>query len=529
MASLAEHLPRALVERGIDTAFAVPGRSTVSFYPGLVGSALRHISARSEVAAGFMADGYARATGRPAAVFAASGPGMNSLSVSLRTALNASTPLLALCVVDSDGRAGLCDPEARSGANDAPSAFAASTHKVAAPGDLFIALDEAMDTFATRRPGPICIDIPRSIMEGEAGGGVPAPRRVAEPAPASAAELAEIVMRLDAAQRPLVVLGGGALAMTPQQATALAERLKAPVILTSNARGMIAPQHPLLVRAPIASAPVQALIAAADAALAIGVGFSTREWGARFEHACFAPDALIRIDIDADRLSQPPAPASALCGPAAPTVAQLMLSLAPHDRAPADLAPAAQAAVATMPCRIARHRPLVEAIWEHLPSALLVGDVTEPAHFGLAALVAPGPRRWWCSASGYGAPGYALPAAIGAKIGEHRRPVVALAGDRGVLYTIAELSSAIDARAPVILIVWNNSGDAQMREALLAARLKPDDFETIAVDFQALARGYGAFYQRVSGPAFFRDALREAMSRQLPTLLELREEFWFAE
>jgi acetolactate synthase-1/2/3 large subunit len=125
-----------------------------------------------------------------------------------------------------------------------------------------------------------------------------------------------------------------------------------------------------------------------------------------------------------------------------------------------------------------------------------------------------------------GAQGYALPAAIGARIGS-RRTVIALAGDAGSLASIGELASAVQAEAHVILMVWNNSGCAGLRDRIGRRMAEASLAALPAVDFQALARGLGAAYARVHGLSYFHEALQRAAWRPASTVIELREEFWF--
>ena len=107
------------------------------------------------------------------------------------------------------------------------------------------------------------------------------------------------------------------------------------------------------------------------------------------------------------------------------------------------------------------------------------------------------------------------------------RPVVALAGDGGALFTLSELAAAADASAHVVLLVWNNSGFGEARDAMQTRGVKPIGVEPAPVEFQPLARGFGAAHARVHGLTFLREALKKAVMRPSPTVLELREEFWF--
>jgi acetolactate synthase-1/2/3 large subunit len=146
---------------------------------------------------------------------------------------------------------------------------------------------------------------------------------------------------------------------------------------------------------------------------------------------------------------------------------------------------------------------------------------------GLDCALPPGPRRWLTGAAGFGAAGHALPAAVGAKIADPRRPVIALMGDSAVTGSLSALATAVDTNAHVVLMVWNNTGFGEVRDAMTAAHIRAHGADLKSVDLQPIARGLGAAYARVHGPDFFREALRTAIMRPGPTVLELKEDYWF--
>jgi acetolactate synthase-1/2/3 large subunit len=530
MARLGEHLPRLLLDRGVEIAFGIPGVHTVEFYRGLPGLALRHVAARHEQGAGFMADGYARAGGRPAACFVITGPGVTNIATAMGQALNDSIPML---VISSD------NPRAEAGRGLGSlhelrdqgalvAGVARWSRTVTAAEALPEALDAAMAQFAAARPGPVHIQIPIDVLGAECGA-LPAPPAPPPPPPGpSAAAAAELIMRLSSAQRPVLILGGGAVGLGAATATALAERLAAPTLLTSNARGLLPPLHPLLAGGRLHSAPVRRLIAEAHAVLALGTEFSSTDWDFYGGGpVAFAPDALIRVDIDPDQLGRNAAPALGVAADARRTVETLLEVLPPRRAAPPDLAALREAAAHEAHARFRRHQPLFEEIWDTAPDAIVVGDSTEPAYQGLLGAQPPGPRRWWTSATGFGTLGYALPAAIGARLAQPRRPVIALIGDGGALYTIAEIAAAAEAGVHLIVMVWNNSGYGEIRDYMKDKGIRPCAVDLSPVDFQAVARGFGAAYQRVHRLHDLSDALKKATARAGVTLLELREEFWF--
>jgi acetolactate synthase-1/2/3 large subunit len=193
---------------------------------------------------------------------------------------------------------------------------------------------------------------------------------------------------------------------------------------------------------------------------------------------------------------------------------------------PKEKTPAPTPDSAVLGRRIARHLPLLRAIWETVPNAIVVGDSTEPAYAGLVGAAPPAPRRWWTGATGFGTLGYALPAAIGAKVAAPGRPVMAIAGDGGVLYTLAELASADEAGAPVVLIIWNNNGYGEIRAYMVANRIQPEGVSLSRVDFAALASGFSAGYARPRNLAEFRAALGDAAEAPRATVIEIVEEDW---
>jgi acetolactate synthase-1/2/3 large subunit len=273
---------------------------------------------------------------------------------------------------------------------------------------------------------------------------------------------------------------------------------------------------------------VQALLAEADCVLAIGTELSPEEWGlAGDARLGVQDDVLIRVDIDPDRLYQTATPALAIAADAALLVEAVLANLPERAAEAPDLATLRTRSVAAMNHRLQRHRALIDSLWEHLPEAVVFGDACEPAAAGLECAAPPAPRRWMTAGAGFGAPGWALPAAIGAKLADPRRPMVALMGDVDVLSVLGELATAVETNAHVVLLVWNTTGLGEVREQMKAGHIRPQGVDMSGVDLQPLARGLGAAYARVHGPDYFREAIRTAIMRPGPTVLELREDYWF--
>jgi 5-guanidino-2-oxopentanoate decarboxylase len=163
----------------------------------------------------------------------------------------------------------------------------------------------------------------------------------------------------------------------------------------------------------------------------------------------------------------------------------------------------------------------LEAIRAALPrDAAVFTDMTQIAYFGNYAFPVDAPRRWF-HPSGYGTLGYALPAAIGAKLSSPARAIAALAGDFGLQFTLGELMTAVEANLSLPVIVWNNSALGQIRDDMIGAGIPPTDVVARNPDFVALARACGAAAVRASDASRLTDAVRGALDASGPTLIEV--------
>ncbi|MGB0410266.1 MAG: 5-guanidino-2-oxopentanoate decarboxylase [Pikeienuella sp.] len=515
---LGEAIPKMLVERGVDIAFGIPGVHTVEMYRGLPGSGLRHITPRHEQGAGFMADGYARATGRVAACFIITGPGMTNIATAMGQAFGDSIPMIVISSVNAEAHIGrgLGHLHEMKDQSALVEGVAAWSRQVRDAAELAAALDDAMDLFATARPRPVHIQIPIDRLSMDAGN-IPAPRARAEVPSAPASVVSDVAGRLNNARAPLIIAGGGAVGAGVQ---AVAEALSAPVILSSNARGLLPTDHPLLAGGVPYGAPQEALVAECDVALALGAEFGDTDWS--FYHSAprvFGGD-LIRVDID----PAPPAnvsPTSEICADAT-RFARDLLPLLNRNAPVPDLTACRAAVPDALEARIARHLPLLSALWAAEPEAIIVGDSTEPAYAGLADCRPPGPRQWFTTATGFGTLGYGLPAAIGAKLAHPDRPAIALAGDGGALYSLPELAAAAEAGVAVTMLIWNNDGYGEIREFMQTNQITPEGVNLSRVDFQSLAVGFGADYARATTVAEVIARLRHPR----PQIVEIHEAEW---
>lgn len=533
---LGVRLVRLLERYGVEVVFGIPGVHTAALYRGLADSVIRHVTPRHEQGAGFMADGYARVTGKPGVCLLITGPGLANAATAMGQALADSVPMLVITGVAARSELGL----GRGGLHEMPNqqAFAAGVSRMSRtihhPSQLDEALADAFALFASARPGPVHLEVPIDLMDApvDPPRGAP-PARVAPPAPGPAGA-ATALDWLRQAERPLILVGGGAAARGGAHASVLqtlAEQLDAPVVETVNGRGMLRAvaggPHPLSIPASPSLGAVRAEIAAADVILALGTEMGRTDYDMYVQGGPEIPGRLIRVDLDPGQAQRRHPPDLALVADAGETAALLAAALAESPRAErggaARAAAARDAAYLEIGERYRRCLAVLETVQAALPGVRIVGDSTQAVYAGNLYFPARGPWRWFNAATGFGALGYGLPAAIGAAIGDPASPVVCVSGDGGALFVIGEMAAAVEAETPVILILWNNQGYGEIKSYMLDQGVTPEGVDLYTPDFQLIARGMGWTAERLDRLEDLTDRLRAAHAAGGPHMIEIDE------
>ncbi|WDG43985.1 5-guanidino-2-oxopentanoate decarboxylase [Pseudomonas synxantha] len=535
MATCGEVLVNLLESYGVDQVFGIPGVHTVELYRGLARSSIRHVTPRHEQGAGFMADGYARTSGKPGVCFIITGPGMTNITTAMGQAYADSIPMLVISSVQARSQLG----GGRGKLHELPSqsalvaGVAAFSHTLMSAAELPGVLARAFALFQAGRPRPVHIEIPLDVLVENADalmGSAPVSVARAGAAPAAVRQMSRL---LAAAKRPLILAGGGAIDAAPEL-TRLAETLGAPMALTINAKGLLPAAHPLLLGSTQSLAATRAMVAEADVVLAIGTELAETDYDVTFAGGFEIPGALLRVDIDPDQTVRNYPPQMALVADATIAAEALLTELNRQPLAPrntgwgaarvarlwAELAPTWDAATRAQTL-------LLHTVLEKLPDAVLVGDSTQPVYSGNLTLNLEHPRRWFNSSTGYGTLGYALPAAIGAWLGRgNGQPVVCLIGDGGLQFTLPELASALEARIPVIVLLWNNQGYEEIKKYMLNRAIEPVGVDIYTPDFIGIAKAMGCAAESIDGVEPLRAALQAAAARPGPTLIEVDQERW---
>ena len=533
-----EWLVELLESYGVELVFGIPGVHTVELYRGLPATRIRHITPRHEQGAGFMADGYARVSGRPGVCFIITGPGMTNIATAMAQAYGDSIPMLVISSVNRSDQLGLGGGRLHelTSQRQLTAPLTAFSHTLLRPAELPEILARAFAVFGASRPRPVHLEMPLDVITAPVEPGVRRrPGIPHRPGPAPQ-DLALAVEALAAARRPVLLLGGGSIGAAAE-ATALAERLEAPTAVTINAKGVLPPGHPLLLGSNATFPAVRELIAEADVVLAVGTELGETDYDLFADEGLRIPGRLVRIDIDPEQVHRNFRADVALVGDARLALQALLTGLGARRpgeageaarEARARVAQARRRLLAEWPASWAPQRRTLELVQQTLPGVIIVGDSTQPVYSGNHCYEAQQPRTWFNSATGYGTLGYALPAAIGARLAAPDRPVVALVGDGGLQFTLAELASAVEARTPVIVLLWNNQGYGEIKRYMQGRGITPIGVDIHTPDFVTLARGFGLRAERARSFEELRARLIEAASAAVPSLIEVREEGEFA-
>jgi acetolactate synthase-1/2/3 large subunit len=327
------------------------------------------------------------------------------------------------------------------------------------------------------------------------------------------------------AQRPLIVLGGGAV-NAGEPILALVELLRAPFINSVNAKGVMPPGHPLHMGENLSFAPLREALQDADVVLAVGTEFGETEMYPDPQELRF-DGQLIRIDIDPEQTMRVHPADVAIVSDARFAMGALLNAIKAGAIARGGRPRAAKVRDAVQALwwpAIDGHRRMLDAVDRALRDAIIVGDQCQPVYGGNQFYQPRRPRSWFNASTGYGTLGYALPAAIGAKLAAPTRPVVCLIGDGGFQFTLPELATAVEAQVPIVVLLWNNRGYGEIKTYMAETGVPQIGVDLVTPDFVAIARGFGCVADRASSLDHLEELLSASAGRTMPTLIEIGED-----
>ncbi len=521
-----EALLTMLEERGVDMIFGYPGGSVLSIYNELLDSDIRHVLVRHEQCAAHMADGYARAKNVPGVCLATSGPGTTNLVTGIATAFADSSSIIALTGQVAAGSLG-------QGAFQEVDAYSLlmpitkHSYRVLDAERLPHAISEAWDICQMGRKGPVHVDLPVDLMGQDLDPSLLNEPYGVKPLVEDMTGLDEAVQWIRQAQRPLILVGGGAIDAS-EDVMRLAKITGAPVVNTLMGMGIVPSTYEMYMGPLGLHGHLTAIRLSADADLIISIGsrFSDRTYS---PHDRMKDGRVIHIDVDHTEFSKHGHDCVNLQADAGKAVRALVNALGPASfgwenwrnhalqlKRDAYIIPDDDA----MPIKPQRVMQEINSLLDD--DVIVTTDVGQNQMWAMHYLNIDRPRQFISSGT-FGTMGFGLPSAIGAKAAMPDKRVLTITGDGGLQMVIQELATSVAEDLPVTIVLLNNGHLGmirQMQRHYWNGRFSAQELGADP-DFVTVAKGFHANGIRVERPGEIREAIRTAMESEITTIVEI--------
>ncbi len=524
-----EAVVQALRHEGVDTVFGMPGVQIMHIYDAFHGETdIRLLTVRHEQTTAYMADGYARVTGKPGVALVVPGPGVQNASAALGTAYSGSSPVLLLAGQVESYNIGE-DRGALHEINDQQDIIRPVTKwcgRANSVSEIAPAIQEAMRQMRTGRPRPTEMEVAPDILAATGEVSFAPPSQPERQAP-DWDDVRQAAALLRSAQKPLIWAGGGVvLSDAARELTALAEALGAPVATTNEGKGAIPEDHRLALGTGYYGHGASTWATPkADVILAVGTRMTTQMTGL---NAPQAPQKLIHLDasvIDKNYPAEVRVVADARLG-----LQALLEEVRRETPAPqwsdAELDDIRQLQAQWLEAQAPDQCEMIRRMQGVLPEeTVLVSGVTNMGYWSYFAYCVRQPRTYMTS-SYFATLGYSFPLALGAKVGAPDRPVVSLTGDGGFMYALPELATAVQYGINVVAVVFVDGAlGASKNDQRTRFTGRMVGTELHNPSFAEVARVFGARGVRVE-PERLDTAVQEALEAAAPTVIEVPVPTW---
>jgi acetolactate synthase-1/2/3 large subunit len=512
-----EALVDGLIAHGVDTVFGLPGAQIYGVFDAFAKAQLRVVGARHEQACGYMAYGYARSTGKPAVFSVVPGPGVLNAGAALLNAFGSNEPVL--CLTGQVPTKFL--DQGRGHLHEMPDqlatlrSFVKWAERVEYPGDAPTMVSRAFQEMRSGRKGPVALEMPWDIFTQRADTGAAKPFDLFPPPPPDSDRIKAAAAAIAAAKSPMIFVGTGAIHAS-EEILELAEAIDAPVVAFRSGRGIVSNAHEL----GLTMAAAYKLWPQVDLIIGIGTRLElpTWRWGYR-------PDGQksIRIDIDAAEMRRFAADVGIVADSQAATrdlVAAVSRTGYTKQKGRRAAIREASAAALKEIQAIQPQMAYLNILREVLPQNAIVTDELSQVGFASWYGFPVYQPRTFISSGYQGTLGSGFPTALGAKVANPDRPVVAITGDGGFMFAVQELSTAVQYNIGVVTLIFNNNAYGNVRRdqiKVFDGRVVASDL--VNPDFVKLAESFGAGAARVTSPDGFKPALEKALADGRPYVI----------
>ncbi|MBO9446209.1 thiamine pyrophosphate-binding protein [Ruegeria sp. R14_0] len=515
---LGAQISHMLRDRGVDVIFGIPGVHNQEMYRGIEEAGITHVLARHEQGAGFMADGYARATGKPGVAYVITGPGLCNIMTPMGQAYTDSVPMLVMssCLDETQGVHGqLHQMKDQRAAAETVTDWSHQANTAQAAYGL---VERAFEEFELSRPRPKHIQVPIAQLEADADT-APFPNQPGLRTKVLPPDVAPVMSMLNIAKRPLFILGGGARSNLWRQ---ILTQLGAACFTTYAGRGMAGLGYALDFGAMLPRPGSADVIASADLVVVVGAELGEVDlWRDTLGHSA----NLVRVDLDPKVLSDHHRAAVKLQADGESFAHALWAAaeqIQPATGWSADeVADARNRWRAEVDAERPGIVPVIDALREAMPGdTMIYSDMTQFAYVAKEVWDMAYPYHWH-HPTGFGTLGYALPAGIGGAVARRGKPTAVIAGDYGFHYTMQELGAAVELGLPLPIILWDNGKLKEIEDSMVRGQIAPNAVVARNPDFCKLAEAFGALSAAPSTLSEMQEAVRAAFSAPVPTLIRV--------
>lgn len=478
---------------GIDTVFGIPGTHNLELYRPLTALGIRAVTTRHEQGAGYGSDGWSLQKGLPGVVITTSGPGLLNALSSAATAFAESRPMILLSPGVALG-AEFADVGTLHETKDQLSAAQAVVEwgrRVTSAEEAVQAVHDAFELFRTGRPRPVYIEVPLDVLEAETSidASLLEAKPVSEPVSVDADAVAEAAVLLRDAQNPVIFAGGGSRGAAAE-VKVLAEKLGAPVVTSSNGKGVLDEHHPLSLGANLRLEAARSVAKTAEVLLIIGSKLGEADlWVDALE----AEGKVIRVDVLESQINKNQAADIGIVGDAKVALAALIDQIGDVEPKHAvDVAAVLEAVEAESFELDAHNSSIGKQIAAALPdNVILSTDSSKIAYWGLLNMLKVARPNSVQYMATYATLGYGLPAAIGARIADPSRPSICVIGDGALMFSVQEFVTAVEQQLDVVVIVVDNGGYNEIKGNEAAVGIAPIGVDLVQPDWAALVTAFG--------------------------------------